>query len=177
MSHRPDPQAFAEVDAAAKAFTDSRDLAEDAWQGWTSAERQRFLANLPRELDEAELAALDEALRLSDSKNNEVLFLWLELALENRNERVLPLAEEFLTRVGRAKFVRPLFATLMEQGDWGQPQCAAHLCQGAPALSLDYAAGRGQGDGQPDAVRPPFLLPRAAVRRTFDVRCCANMNL
>ncbi len=146
--HRPNPKAFAEVDAAAKAFTDRRELADDAWQGWTSAERQRFLANLPRELDEAELAALDEALRLSDSENNEILFLWLELALENRNERVLPLAEEFLTRVGRAKFVRPLFATLAAQGDWGRRNAQRIYAKARPRyhsitqLGVDRVLGR-----------------------------------
>ena len=33
----------------------------------------------------------------------------------------MPEAEKFLSEIGRAKFVRPLFAVLMEQGDWGQP--------------------------------------------------------
>ena len=35
--------------------------------------------------------------------------------------QVFPQAEEFLARVGRAKFVRPLFAVLMGEGEWGQP--------------------------------------------------------
>lgn len=118
---KPDPAAFAEVDAAAKLFTDSRELNDAAWGSWTSAERQRFLVGLPRRLNEAELAALDEALKLSDSTNNEELFLWLELALENQNERVVPIAEEFLVNVGRRKFVAPLFETLMDQGAWGEP--------------------------------------------------------
>ena len=118
--YKPDPKAFAAVDAAAKAFADNRQLDEKAWGNWTSAERQRFLAKLPRKLDNAELAGLDEALRLSDSKNNEELFLWLELAMANQYEAVVPRTEQFLTHVGRAKFVRPLFTTLWEQGAWGQ---------------------------------------------------------
>ncbi|MHA6316534.1 M1 family metallopeptidase [Altererythrobacter sp. CAU 1778] len=118
--HRPNPKAFAAVDAAAKAFADDRTLDPAAWKGWNSAERQRFLAKLPRELDNAELAALDEALMLSGNTNNEELFLWLDLALANGYESALPDAEKFLARVGRAKFVRPLFTTLMEQGAWGQ---------------------------------------------------------
>ena len=117
---RPDPAAFAEVDAAAKAFTDQRELDEEAWTKWTSAERQRFLRKLPRELMEAELAGLDEALRLSDSSNNEELFLWLELAMDNQYERAVPLVEEFLSKVGRRKFVAPLFQALVDQGNWGQ---------------------------------------------------------
>lgn len=118
--HKPDPKAFAEVDAAAAAFANDRKLDDLAWESWTSAERQRFLANLPRALENAELAGLDEALQLSASTNNEELFLWLDLAMANRYEAAVPQTEQFLSRVGRAKFVRPLFTTLRDQGAWGQ---------------------------------------------------------
>lgn len=118
---RPDPAAFAEVDAAALAFAKDRTLDDAAWGKWTSAERQRFLASLPRQLKEAELAGLDEALKLSATKNNEILFLWLNLAMENRYEAAVPTTETFLATVGRRKFVAPLFETLMGQGTWGRP--------------------------------------------------------
>ncbi|GAA4643080.1 M1 family metallopeptidase [Pontixanthobacter gangjinensis] len=118
---RPDPAAFAEVDAAARAFSDKRKLDTEAWDKWTSAERQRFLAKIPRKLNEAELAGLDEGLKLSASTNNEELFLWLELALQNKYEAAVPTTEQFLARVGRRKFVAPLFEALMDQGAWGQP--------------------------------------------------------
>ncbi len=118
---RPDPAAFAQVDAAAKAYADGRTIDAAAWAGWNSAERQRFLSRLPQTLSAAELARLDDALKLSSSGNNEELFLWLDLALANRYQPAVPQAERFLARVGRAKFVRPLFATLMGEGDWGQP--------------------------------------------------------
>ena len=42
------------------------------------------------------------------------------LYAEMRNPAV-PQAEMFLSEIGRAKFVRPLYGVLMEQGDWGQP--------------------------------------------------------
>ena len=118
---KPDPAAFAAVDTAAAAFGKTRALDEKAWKGWTSAERQRFLQELPKELPEADLAALDDALALSGSTNNEELFLWLELGLQNRYEAVVPATETFLANVGRRKFVAPLFEALMEQGSWGQP--------------------------------------------------------
>lgn len=118
---KPDPAAFAAVDTAAAAFGKTRALDEKAWKGWTSAERQRFLQELPKELPEADLAALDDALALSGSTNNEELFLWLELGLQNRYEAVVPATEKFLATVGRRKFVAPLFEALMEQGSWGQP--------------------------------------------------------
>ena len=117
---KPDPAAFAEVDTAVAAYAGSGAIPA-AYSSWTVAEQMRFLDNLPAELTAAQLASLDETLGLSETGNNEILFLWLEMALENRYEPAVPLAEEFLAEVGRAKFVRPLFQVLWDQGDWGRP--------------------------------------------------------
>ena len=117
---QPDPAAFAVIDAANATYAASGALPAD-WQQWTSAERQRFLQNVPTERDAAELVRLDEALGLSITGNNEQLFLWLRLALANRYEPAVPQAERFLASVGRTKFVRPLFATLVGEGEWGKP--------------------------------------------------------
>ncbi|WP_336987152.1 M1 family metallopeptidase [Altererythrobacter aquiaggeris] len=117
---KPDPAAFAAVDLASQAYSGSRKLDAAAFAGWTSAERQRFLQSLPDTLNAGELAELDKRLGLSASSNNEELFLWLNLALANRYEPAVESAEEFLATVGRAKFVRPLFGTLVKQGAWGR---------------------------------------------------------
>ncbi|SFO95331.1 M1 family metallopeptidase [Qipengyuania nanhaisediminis] len=117
---KPDPAAFAAVDAAVEAYAASR-VIPAAYSDWTAAEQMRFLDNLPATLSAGELAQLDASLGLSGTGNNEILFLWLEMALENRYAPAVPLAEEFLARVGRAKFVRPLFGVLWDQGDWGRP--------------------------------------------------------
>ncbi|MXO97308.1 aminopeptidase [Erythrobacter aquimaris] len=117
---KPEPAAFAAVDAAVEAYAASR-VIPAAYSGWTAAEQMRFLDNLPATLSAEELAQLDASLGLSGTGNNEILFLWLEMALENRYAPAVPLAEEFLARVGRAKFVRPLFGVLWDQGDWGRP--------------------------------------------------------
>jgi hypothetical protein len=79
------------------------------------------MAEAPEKRTASQLAALDSALKLSGEGNDEVLFAWLQLALGNRYEPAVPLAERFLARVGRRKFVQPLFQTLMDEGDWGQP--------------------------------------------------------
>lgn len=118
---RPDPQAFAAVDKAAADYAASRKPDGAAWKGWNSAERLRFLSKLPEEMTGAQLAALDTAFGLSQSGNNEILFAWLRTALANRYEPAVPVAEEFLATVGRMKFVAPLFGTLMDEGEWGQP--------------------------------------------------------
>jgi leukotriene-A4 hydrolase len=117
---RPDPTAFAEVDAAATVYQTSGSVPATAWARWSTAERLRFMAKVPAERNSAQLASLDQALKLSAAGNDEVLFAWLQLALANRYEVAVPVAEQFLTRVGRRKFVLPLFETLMAEGAWGQ---------------------------------------------------------
>ncbi|MCA0909721.1 M1 family metallopeptidase [Qipengyuania gaetbuli] len=117
---KPDPAAFAEVDAAVASYTASGAIPA-TYAGWTAAEQMRFVDNIPKDRTAAQLAALDTALGLSKTGNNEILFLWLELALMNRYEPAVPQVEAFLAEVGRAKFVRPLFAVLWNEGDWGQP--------------------------------------------------------
>jgi hypothetical protein len=116
----PDPAAFAAVDAASAAYAADRTLNGVAWAGWSTAERMRFLNQLPDTLTAAELARLDDTLGLSATGNNEIRFLWLEAALRNRYEPAVPQAEAFLMSVGRNKFVSPLFEALASQGEWGQ---------------------------------------------------------
>ncbi len=118
---RPDPAAFAAVDRAVAAYARTGIVDAAAWAGWTTAERLRLLGQLPRDLTMQQLAALDDGLGLSRVGNNEVLFAWLELALANRYDPVVPLAERFLASVGRRKFVAPLFTTLMAEDEWGRP--------------------------------------------------------
>jgi len=118
----PDADAFADVDGAAEAYgADGTLPSADTWRGWTGAEQQRFLRELPEEMTADELAALNEQLALSETGNNEVLFLWLEMALRNEYQPAVPQAEEFLAEVGRNKFVSPLFRALWETGSWGRP--------------------------------------------------------
>ncbi|HEV2080503.1 MAG TPA: leukotriene A4 hydrolase C-terminal domain-containing protein, partial [Allosphingosinicella sp.] len=81
----------------------------------------RFLNGLPRKLPAERLAALDRTYNLSTSRNNEVLFAWLRLAVANRYDPAVPALERFLTSMGRRKFVAPLFEDLMKQGEWGRP--------------------------------------------------------
>ena len=117
---KPDPSAFAEVDSAVAAYASAGTIPA-AYSGWTAAEQMRFLDNLPADLSADQLAALDAALGLSGTGNNEILFLWLEMTLENRYEPAVPQVEAFLAEVGRAKFVRPLFQVLWNEGEWGRP--------------------------------------------------------
>jgi aminopeptidase N len=145
---RPDPAAFAEVDRAVAAFGGGGAVEAIPYGGWNTAERIRFLNGLPRQLPEARLAELDRAFALSSSGNAEVLFAWLQLALANRYDPAVPAAERFLLGMGRNKFVRPLFETLAQAGDWGRPIAdrlyarARPLYHSVTVASVDRVLGR-----------------------------------
>jgi leukotriene-A4 hydrolase len=118
---RPDPQAFATVDSAVQTYVRGGDTAGIPYASWTTAERLRFINSLPRTLPKERLAQLDRAFGLTSSGNSELLFAWLQLALANRYDPAVPATERFLLRMGRRKFVAPLFETLVGQGEWGRP--------------------------------------------------------
>jgi aminopeptidase N len=113
--------AFPAVDALAAAYAKSGPAPAAQWKGWSTPERTRFIASLPRALSAERLATLDKALVLSPQGNSEIRFAWLELAVANRYQPAVPSLEAFLTDQGRRKFVAPLFKALMAQGEWGQP--------------------------------------------------------
>ncbi|HEX6909497.1 MAG TPA: M1 family metallopeptidase [Longimicrobium sp.] len=117
---RRESDAFTRVEAQAQRFGAGTPAAQLATNGWTTQEWQHFLGALPQRMTAARLAELDRAFNLSRQGNSEILFAWLMIAVRNRYEPALPALEAFLTGQGRRKFVRPLFAALMEQGEWGQ---------------------------------------------------------
>ena len=121
--------AFAPVDAAARAFFADRGPASAIpWAGWSTQERQRFLAWRPETrtegaawLTDAQLADLESTLNLRQEGNSELVFAWLDIAIQHRYQAAVPTLEQFLTTMGRRKFVLPLFTSLWAQGDWGRP--------------------------------------------------------
>ena len=113
--------ALAKVDAASAAFAGGARAASLDTKGWTTQLWLRFLNRLPRQLNAAQLADLDKAFDLSASPNGEVRFAWLQLAIANRYDPALASAEQFLTSMGRWKWVSPLYKALLAQGEWGAP--------------------------------------------------------
>jgi hypothetical protein len=119
-AREPTASGFDQVAHFVEDFTNGGVPASAPWEGWNTMQRQRYLQTLPRTLPLARLDALEAAFGLNETGNSEVLFDWLALAVRNRYQAAVPSLETFLTSQGRGKFVRPLYAALMEQGDWGQ---------------------------------------------------------
>jgi hypothetical protein len=81
-------------------------------QGWNPSEMLIYLQNLPRELDRESCRWLDENLHLTTRGNYEILVEWLTIAAGSDYEPVFGRIREVLTRVGRMKYLRPLFTAL-----------------------------------------------------------------
>lgn len=124
----PVSNAFVPVDAAAHGFfADKRPASTIPWAGWSTQERQRFLAWRPEGrtgtadwLTDAQLADLEATLNLRQEGNAELVFAWLQIAVQHRFQPAVPTLEHFLTTMGRRKFVLPLFTSLWAEGDWGR---------------------------------------------------------
>ena len=117
---RPDPGAFAQVDAAVKSYDSGEAPDSAAWARWNTGERLRFLNHIGRKQDPSRMAALDRAFGLSKAGNSELRFAWLELAVANRYEPAVASLRQFLSSQGRGKFVRPLFKALAKDPQWGR---------------------------------------------------------
>ncbi len=155
----PVADAFTPVDAAARAFfIDKGPASAIAWSGWSTQERQRFLAWRPANarpgtdwLTNQQLADLETTLKLRSEGNAEVLFAWLQIAVSHRYQPAVPTLERFLTSQGRRKFVLPLFTSLWAEGDWGRPIATRIYARARPGYhpvttgSVDDVVGRPAG--------------------------------
>ena len=107
---RPASDAFARVEAQAARWQRGEVRAEQIeTRAWTTHEWLHFLKSLPEGLERSKMDELDRAFRLTRSGNSEVSFQWLMMSIKNRYEPAYPRLEEFLTTIGRRKFIKPLY--------------------------------------------------------------------
>jgi leukotriene-A4 hydrolase len=108
---QPRSQAFATVEAQAKAYADGAAPEAVTLDKWSSHERVHFIQSLPV-LPPERMAMLDGRFDLSDSGNSEVLSAWLEKSIDAKYKGAYPAIERFLTTQGRRKFLKPLYEKL-----------------------------------------------------------------
>ncbi|MBM4379692.1 MAG: M1 family metallopeptidase [Deltaproteobacteria bacterium] len=80
---------------------------------WGPTEWQLYLELLPRPLPEAALAALEPLLPARLSHNPEVRVSWVALCLASSHGAALAEGEALVSRVGRMKYLKPLYAALL----------------------------------------------------------------
>lgn len=106
---------FVTLDAArARWLAGELDLADLDSGTWTTQEWIRLIEGLPADIAGERLAALDDRFKLSGSGNSEVAFVWYMKAIERDYRPAFAPMADFLQRIGRRKFVLPLFTALMK---------------------------------------------------------------
>lgn len=106
-----------ELTALAQAWPSGQRPTATHMQRWDAQATLVFLQQLPRQLDHAALAWLDEHLQLTGRGNYEILVEWLSIAGGSNYAPVFERIRTVLLRVGRMKFLRPLFRALGQHAD------------------------------------------------------------
>ena len=108
---------FARVDSLRDVFVAGELFGQHVTADWSTNEWLYFIRGIPHDLDQYELNKLDQVYRLSESENAEIAAAWYELAIRNGYAAdILPQIEEFVVRVGRRKFLTPLYRAMKERG-------------------------------------------------------------
>jgi leukotriene-A4 hydrolase len=104
------------VDLAVEAIVKGTPASELSVDEWRVHHWQYFLSQLPLFVNQATLLDLDDTFILTDSHNAEIACDWYRVAIRNHFDPVLPALRDYLCRIGRGKFVRPLFVELQIAG-------------------------------------------------------------
>lgn len=90
---------------------------------YITQEWQAFIRHLPQQMDPAILRHLDKNIRFKSWGNAEVATEWYVLAIQSGYTDVRPNMERFLTKVGRRKYLAPIYTALAKDPDnkaWAQ---------------------------------------------------------
>lgn len=109
---QPQSDSFAKVEAEIARWVAGTPAKDLATKGWTTFHWMHFLRHLPEELREEQLAELDKAFGFTANGNAEVLSAWLEVCIRSDYDPAYDRLDQFLTTVGRRKFLMPLYTEL-----------------------------------------------------------------
>ncbi|GAA0857089.1 M1 family metallopeptidase [Aliiglaciecola litoralis] len=114
----PESDAFTKVDDARQAWlAGNKQAAAIDTQNWTVHQWLYFLNNMPESLDQTQIAELDDAFGLTQSKNNEIAHSWLMIAVKNEYKPAYDRLYDYLTSIGRNKLVKPLYRELSKTAE------------------------------------------------------------
>ncbi len=79
---------------------------------WTTHHWLHFLRSLDDSLNLEKMTELDAVFKFTESGNSEIQCEWFQHAIASGYERAFPAMESFLIKVGRRKFLKPLYTEL-----------------------------------------------------------------
>jgi leukotriene A-4 hydrolase/aminopeptidase len=109
------PIRFIEVDKQRIAFEQSGKVENLKTSNWTTHEWLQFLRKLPHPFAISRMELLDTQFQLTNTSNSEIADEWFKLSISSNYEKAFAKMEVFLSKVGRKKFLQPLYSELMSQ--------------------------------------------------------------
>ncbi len=104
---------FKNVSLLVNQFNSKGWISKNETSKWAYQEWVYFLRLLPRKLSNQKLENLDTQFGLTASGNSEILFEWFKLVIENEYQPAYYQLESFLLKVGRRKFIAPLYKSML----------------------------------------------------------------
>lgn len=109
----PSSSRFNSVDEVLLKFINNSSKAKDLeTKGWSTHEWLRFIRKLPATITVDQVKELDKAFLFTNSRNAEVQFAWFIQVLQHDYPEADQAILNFLSRIGRRKFVLPLYKSL-----------------------------------------------------------------
>ena len=105
-------EAFNQVDSQIDAWANGTPAADLDTDGWTTHQWLHFLRGLPEDISTAQMNDLDSAFGFTTTGNSELLHAWLHHVIEHGYEPGYQALDDFLTGMGRRKFLKPLYERL-----------------------------------------------------------------
>ncbi|MBK9286349.1 MAG: M1 family metallopeptidase [Flavobacteriales bacterium] len=103
---------FAKVEAEIVRWKKGASADELSTKGWSTFEWLHFLRHLPSGLDLGKMSDLDDAFHFTATGNAEIAAAWFEVCINNDFRKPYASMDQFLTQVGRRKFLIPLYTAL-----------------------------------------------------------------
>ena len=108
----PDSKRFQAVESAVSSWIAGVEASQLETENWTSHEWLHFIRVLPASIGAEKLAQLDSVFQFTQSTNSEIQCKWYLRAIGAGYEPAYPAMRAFLLKVGRRKFLKPLYTEL-----------------------------------------------------------------
>ncbi|MCB0801518.1 MAG: M1 family metallopeptidase [Flavobacteriales bacterium] len=108
---------FEKVEAQFTLWKEGKNASELEVKAWMTPEWMHFVRMLPDTMTEKQMAGLDKAFGFTEIGNSEIQAAWFEKVIPNNYKVANQATEEFLIRVGRRKFLTPIYKAIVKSND------------------------------------------------------------
>lgn len=110
---KPESDRFSKVTTQVESFQSGTAAAALKGSGdWTTHEWLHFLRTLSDDMTVEQMGDLDKEFKFTDSGNSEIQAAWFDHVIRHEYDVAYPALEAFLLRVGRRKFLKPIYSAL-----------------------------------------------------------------